>query len=62
MLFVLYKASFDKKWSHDRAACETMYFFVEFVCVFPWKYVSLNNYKQKKNYGRGITQTSNWNT
>ena len=43
MLFVWYKVSFDEKWSHGSAVCETVYFFVEFVCVFPWKCVSLNN-------------------
>lgn len=26
MLFVWYKVSFDEKWSHDSAVCETVYF------------------------------------
>ena len=45
MLFVWYKVSFDEKCSHGSAVCETVYFFVEFVCVFPWKCVSLNKCK-----------------
>lgn len=48
MLFVWYKVSFDEKWSHGSAVCETVYFFVEFVCVFPWKCVSLNNQNRGK--------------
>ena len=48
MLFVWYKVSFDEKWSHGSAVCETVYFFVEFVCVFPWKCVSLNNQNREK--------------
>ena len=48
MLFVWYKVSFDEKWSHDSAVCETVYFFVEFVCIFPWKCVSLNNQNRGK--------------
>ena len=48
MLFVCYKVSFDEKWSHGSAVCETVYFFVEFVCVFPWKCVSLNNQNRGK--------------
>ena len=48
MLFVWYKVSFDEKWSHGSDVCETVYFFVEFVCVFPWKCVSLNNQNREK--------------
>ena len=48
MLFVWYKVSFDEKWSHGSAVRETVYFFVEFVCVFPWKCVSLNNQNRGK--------------
>lgn len=48
MLFVWCKVSFDEKWSHGSAVCETVYFFVEFVCVFPWKCVSLNNQNRGK--------------
>ena len=48
MLFVWYKVSFDEKWSRGSAVCETVYFFVEFVCVFPWKCVSLNNQNREK--------------
>jgi hypothetical protein len=49
------KVSFDEKRSHGSAVCETVYFFVEFVCVFPWKCVSLNNQNRGKNHGRDIT-------
>lgn len=48
MLFVWCKVSFDEKRSHGSAVCETVYFFVEFVCVFPWKCVSLNNQNRGK--------------
>ena len=48
MVLVWYRASFDEKWSHGSDVCETVYFFVEFVCVFPWKCVSLNNQNREK--------------
>ena len=55
MLFVWYKVSFDEKWSRGSAVCETVYFFVEFVCVFPWKCVSLNNQNREKIMDGDIT-------
>ena len=55
MLFVWYKVSFDEKWSHGSAVCETVYF-LWVVCVFPWEMrVSLNNQNREKIIGQDIT-------
>jgi hypothetical protein len=46
--FVWCKVSFDEKRSHGSAVCETVYFFVEFVCVFHGNAYLLNNQNRGK--------------